>query len=384
MNILRRSVHCICIAALMKLALTPPGRWFREYQRRHKINHFVALSAVFLILYNEYVSHWLQSTYWPQIPVSITEEDNLKVLFVTDPQLVGFDNEPHLLGIITRYDSDRYMRRTFQSSISYVKPDVVVFLGDLLDEGSISSDQQYQIYVDRFRQVFHEAYQTKFEPVFISGDNDVGGEGSDPMTTSKVQRFEKYFPSKRVKTAKFVDIIDANIDLNKFATEIKKDLKNVATQTDDKQLKIVINHSGILYRERYVLLNVIETLKPAIIFTSHTHVSRLWTCPDCYRNHRPNSIHLKVDRLTSNKFQTFPVNNDDLKEIVVPTCSYRMGVPDMGYGFAIFNKSGRFDYAVLWQVQRYPQLWSYLAFLIVASVIKLTLFFSNRSRFLFR
>ena len=26
-----------------------------------------------------------------------------------------------------------------------------------------------------------------------------------------------------------------------------------------------------------------------------------------------------------------------LHEIVIPTCSYRMGVPDMGYGFAVLG-----------------------------------------------
>jgi hypothetical protein len=35
-----------------------------------------------------------------------------------------------------------------------VRPDVVVFLGDLLDEGSVGSDADYLTYVKRFKSVF--------------------------------------------------------------------------------------------------------------------------------------------------------------------------------------------------------------------------------------
>jgi hypothetical protein len=40
-----------------------------------------------------------------------------------------------LLGIITRWDSDRYLSKTFSWAKYAYNPDVVVFLGDLMDEG---------------------------------------------------------------------------------------------------------------------------------------------------------------------------------------------------------------------------------------------------------
>lgn len=48
----------------------------------------------------------------------------------------------------------RYLRLGFWHALGHVRPDVVVFLGDLLDEGSVASDSDYQTYVKRFKNVF--------------------------------------------------------------------------------------------------------------------------------------------------------------------------------------------------------------------------------------
>ena len=35
------------------------------------------------------------------------DEDNLRILLVADPQLIGLRDEPPLVGIFTRWDADR-------------------------------------------------------------------------------------------------------------------------------------------------------------------------------------------------------------------------------------------------------------------------------------
>ena len=43
--------------------------------------------------------------------------------------------------------------------------------------------------------------------------------------------------------------------------------------------------------------------------------------------------------MKSDVVYTFNLNDpNELHEIVVPTCSYRMGVPNMGYGAAVIGK----------------------------------------------
>jgi len=72
--------------------------------------------------------------------------------------------------------------------MQHVDPVAVGFLGDLMDEGSIASPEEYERYVARFRWIFPE----KVKHIYLPGDNDIGGEG-DPITRLKINNFEKYF-----------------------------------------------------------------------------------------------------------------------------------------------------------------------------------------------
>jgi len=70
----------------------------------------------------------------------------------------------------------------------------VVFLGDLLDEGSETVEEStYVKYVRRFKAIYEEVFFSggSVEMAFVSGDNDVGGESDDPVTVEKVSRFKK-------------------------------------------------------------------------------------------------------------------------------------------------------------------------------------------------
>jgi hypothetical protein len=75
-------------------------------------------------------------------------------LLVADPQLVGEKDELQFLGIFSRWDSDIYLQRTYSLALKHVKPHVVVFLGDLFDEGSTAEEEEYQRYLARFRKIF--------------------------------------------------------------------------------------------------------------------------------------------------------------------------------------------------------------------------------------
>ena len=63
-----------------------------------------------------------------------------------------------------------------------------------MDEGSECTDEEFKTYVSRFKSI----YNNKAINIYVPGDNDIGGEGSDPVTDDKVQRFDKYFPSKDI------------------------------------------------------------------------------------------------------------------------------------------------------------------------------------------
>ena len=62
-------------------------------------------------------------------------------------------------------------------------------------------------------------------------------------------------------------------------------------------------------------------------------------------------------------------------ELSIPTCSYRMGVPNMGYGVMTISKNGNAIVSILWLPSRYTCLYVYLIFiafifiLILASIV---------------
>lgn len=81
-------------------------------------------------------------------------------------------------------------------------------------------------------------------------------------------------------------------------------------------------------------LQVISKMLPHLLFTAHEHKSMI----------------ISTDALLRHDFQIVPVspeNNQvfeyslgvtDMYEILIPTCSYRMGTDKIGYGYAVIGK----------------------------------------------
>ena len=51
-----------------------------------------------------------------------------------------------------------YLKSTFNVVADYFKPDILVYLGDLMDEGSISTLPQFHGYVKRLSNIFDWDY----------------------------------------------------------------------------------------------------------------------------------------------------------------------------------------------------------------------------------
>ena len=143
-----------------------------------------------VIMYNEYVAYFSAYLSWPSLE---RRKTSMNLLLVADPQIQGANDANNVfLGMIYRWDSDRYLSKTFSWAKYAYAPDAVVFLGDLMDEGSTSTDEQYQGYMKRFKGI----YDVKAVKIYVAGDNDIGGEGADPVTQDKIKRFTRNFPSR--------------------------------------------------------------------------------------------------------------------------------------------------------------------------------------------
>lgn len=77
-----------------------------------------------------------------------------------------------------------------------------------------------------------------------------------------------------------------------------------------------------------------DQFKPSIIFSGHTHLSRIITFPP------QNIMNLVDNRVVKLKLKhiNYIETYHNFTEIVVPASSYRMGVANIGYGYAVIGK----------------------------------------------
>ena len=132
---------------------------------------FIVYTILSIVLCNEYLVYFIQRLRWKQLHC---EGSCTKILFVADPQLLGKINDNRYVTLIGNYDSDRHLAKTYRQAVAHTKPDIIVFLGDIFDEGSISNDQEFKETYLRFQKIFPIPRDS--ESIFITGDNDIGGE----------------------------------------------------------------------------------------------------------------------------------------------------------------------------------------------------------------
>jgi len=349
--------------------------------RRMNINYskLCLLILVTTVTYNEYLSYWVSSMSWASLPVLNTNpQSQINILMVADPQIVGNIHEPEgPLGWIYRLDCDRYLSKTYQWALSSYDINTVVFMGDLIDEGSESDDEQFAAYAERF----HGVYPSKegVQMIYIPGDNDIGGEGVDPVTINKMDRFDKHFgPVKAVHAA------SDNVDIVPVSRLTEHGVYNLTlkpSQLYTTKIVLAVSHVPVLPLNGKFSERVMNLVNPDIIFSAHDHQGYLFTADR-------ESRHMKGDIRRFSKADTRPVEvhtrtsvqaedaelgvgrlTEDVMEVVVPTTSYRMGVPNMGLGLVTVSNQGDMFYINLWQPSRFSLLYTYGACGVVLVVI---------------
>ncbi|KAF5293011.1 hypothetical protein FQA39_LY13780 [Lamprigera yunnana] len=264
-----------------------------------------------------------------------------KILLIADPQIIGLRQEfLHFLTPLTIWDSDRYLSKTYSHAFKFTEPNVVIFLGDLFDEGSTATDEEFKIYLERFFTIFPKSNITY---IWIPGDNDIGGEFTDFITANKIQRFNKGFAQDDIVVYKNIRFLKVNRLTHQMPTA-----KNLTTTNFTN---IILSHINILPLPTLFVDKVLDEFRPKVLFTAHTHKATIVTTKEESRNDRlitPVNDH-------ATELYRYDLNQQNIIEAVVPTCSYRMGTSKIGYGFAVLE-SNILTYTVLWTPSRFLQL----------------------------
>lgn len=290
-----------------------------------------------------------------QIPEKSRESLNL--LLISDSQIPGYKEErPGIQGYITRLDSDWYLIKAFYLALASFSPDAVIHLGDILDEGSIATDDQFEEYKARHDKIFHTT--DGIFRIYVAGDNDIGGEWSDSITEQKTLRFQRHFgPINDVIKLKSFQIVKINsvslLRRRPFKAERKiynktvDFIDNLSSKLDKDKISILIGHvplDDISERQQVPLRKLIHGVQPSYAFSGHLH--------------DPATVQHEFGSMK-------------LTEYVVPTCSYRMGTNMMGAAIAVVGNDGSVAYSILPLPRRYPFVLAYLVSLCVCMVLAL-------------
>eukprot|EP00088_Acartia_fossae_P068891 TRINITY_DN8847_c0_g1_i1.p1 TRINITY_DN8847_c0_g1~~TRINITY_DN8847_c0_g1_i1.p1 ORF type:complete len:374 (+),score=50.80 TRINITY_DN8847_c0_g1_i1:88-1209(+) len=328
------------------------------------------LILVGTVAYNEYVVYYMDYFNWPRVP-----DDACTILFLADPQIQGKTLEPPgLLGSIQRWDSDRYLGNVYSWITSKYPSATTVFLGDLLDEGSIATSEDFAEYAARFKAIFPSDRVKGV--VYTPGDNDIGGEGMDMVTVAKLDRYNKQFGLQKpvIEACPKLDIVPVSRLTEHGHLNITSKLENLSKN----RTAVVISHLPILPLNGRFAERVMTDINPDIIFSGHDHRGSVYTgTRGSLKHEREMSFFSKKEDISPFMVDVKSKNSDGvlelserITEIVVPTLSYRMGVKEMGAGLAVFKpETGSMVYHNLWLPARFPLLYTYVASVIVVVLL---------------
>lgn len=247
--------------------------------------------------------------------------------------------------------------------MSHVRPNVVIFLGDLIDEGSFADDFLYEKYFQRFSDIFPQPDNVKM--IFIPGDNDIGGEAQEMVKPSKVKRFNNYFEdNNQWKLDHKLNVYH----INRITHELPllKDDEVPEIQENSGFTRIFISHFSVILVPGAYSYKAIERFRPHVIFSGHYHRSSQITTELKKLRY---STTLPLTHTMSYDLRTIEMNQEVL-EIQVPSCSYRMGEEHIGFGQAVIE-NGYLHYTPLFIPNRFSQFRIYVIFAFILIIMNI-------------
>ncbi|KAH8814778.1 hypothetical protein DL96DRAFT_1535237 [Flagelloscypha sp. PMI_526] len=165
------------------------------YRRIVTVNSFRAISLV-VLLWGEYGVWWsAASCQWPDAPLGIVPEvDHSHVLLVSDPQVqdpLTLLDSWWILVHIKQWIFSSNLRKSW-NAVSKLKPDLTIFMGDMLASGRYAtSEADFAQYARHFKNIFTIPAAQKV--AYIPGNNDIpmgtGQYGSRDIRTFYKQHF---------------------------------------------------------------------------------------------------------------------------------------------------------------------------------------------------
>ncbi|XP_015789816.1 metallophosphoesterase 1-like [Tetranychus urticae] len=223
-----------------------------------------SLICLLTLVLNLFLLHFI-SIHPCDWPCPDSKDDKwLRVMVLTDV---------HLLGKRKGHPVDQFVREwemsiAFQTAVKLRQPEMIIFLGDLLDEGLTVDQEDFNKYVERFNRTFPMTEETK--KIFIVGNHDIGFHDRVAAYPILRKRWEKAFNSSladimTVKGIKFITINSMAIEGD--GLDLVRETKENLLRVEDKLKKsdllgrpVMLQHFP-LYRKNDDICHEIDSQK---------------------------------------------------------------------------------------------------------------------------
>jgi ethanolamine phosphate phosphodiesterase len=204
----------------------------------------------------------------------------------------------------------------------------------------------------------------------------IGGEASEMVKPSKVKRFNNYFEEKNEwKLSHKLNIYHINRITHELPMLTDEDVLQI--EENSGYIRIFISHFSIILTPGAYSYKAIERFRPHVIFSGHFHKSNQVTT-ELKKLRYATTLPL----IHSMNYDLRAIEaNQEVLEIQVPSCSYRMGEEKIGFGQAVIE-NGYLHYTPLFIPNRFSQLKLYLVFIFVLLIVNVLI--SHNFRKIFR
>lgn len=238
-----------------------------------------------------------------------------------------------------------------------------------MDDGSFADDNDFESYFARFTRIFQVPKNVM--PVYIPGDNDIGGEGFEPVKKEKIERFKRHFGNHSSWSDRNVNFYNMNLISREIPPPI---VESNDTTRAKPTISVVLSHYEVL--SSYLSGKLLRQLSaPVVIFSAHNHESVE------IMSQLKNHFDSQLSRLECGKIYNITAFEEAkvFLEIQVPTCSYRMGTSTVGYGQAIFD-GNQLRYTPMFFMSRFYQFLIYFIFFVLLLCCNIVFYRKSSSR----
>lgn len=252
----------------------------------------------------------------PQAAANMT-----KILVISDTHIMGPWKSTRFDKFIREYE----MRRSFVNVNDFYKPDLIIFLGDLMDEAARSYDDTFRKAAQEFDTIFEHNQDTKWNRIVVPGNHDVGFHDHMTQYSFLLDRFSKRYESPLgAELRAFADLsfialnsMSMSNDSCPFCQETDRELESITRKLtsrpiilshiplyrgDDSscpsapsELRTKTNKEGRDVLHKTKSESLLAKIKPRLVISGHTHLH-------CVTHHQIPGIEEPFQEVTVSSF----------------------------------------------------------------------------------